>query len=252
MTVKEYAQLYGRSERQIKRYKRDGLPLDNEAAMRSILGGKVSHVGRRKGLRKTQGATLTTTAQILPPAPTNPETEAALSVADSDSTLARLVFAEKMSYRRYIDSGGDAREALVWKEILDQKRKLESEAAKHATDVSEAETKLVQAVMVVLEAFQTAFQVFARIEGVNCEGLNRFQIQAKLQRAIDVIVNHAVMGITDVFVSQPSLRSMFISPQQGRTMREAGYLFPDDPRPRPVNEFMEYAAREHEGKLGGE
>jgi hypothetical protein len=48
MTVADYAKLYEKSERTIMRYKAEGLPLDDEQAMRQIIGLKHSRLGTSK------------------------------------------------------------------------------------------------------------------------------------------------------------------------------------------------------------
>jgi hypothetical protein len=45
MTVKEYAKLYRRSERTIKRWKAEGMPLADEAQMRAAIANKRSRLG---------------------------------------------------------------------------------------------------------------------------------------------------------------------------------------------------------------
>jgi hypothetical protein len=48
MTTAQYAALYGKSERTIKRYKAQGLPLEDEQSMRQIIALKQSRLGTSK------------------------------------------------------------------------------------------------------------------------------------------------------------------------------------------------------------
>ena len=83
-------------------------------------------------------------------------------------------------YRRYSDSGGSERAAQVWLLVCDQKRKLVADQMKHASDVTEAETKFIGACAEVILTLKQNLEAMPRLLAILCEGLEREQIEPKI------------------------------------------------------------------------
>jgi hypothetical protein len=213
MTVREYAQLYNTSQRTIKRYKAQGLPLDDLEAMRELIAAKRSRLGVSKLCRRADtqdnaedAPIAPIAAEVLPPcAPVK-----AILNAPDPGTLARLVEAEKIAYQRYIDTGGSERAAQTWLLTCDQKRKLEETAAKIQNDVSEADSKFMNACLEVIGSLALHLDAVPKTAGVLCEGLSRFEIETKLKDYLLRVVADAIHGILLVVKGTP-LETVFFN-----------------------------------------
>jgi hypothetical protein len=117
-------------------------------------------------------------AEIVPAAPIIAP-EPALD-DDDKGTLQRLEEAERIVYRRYIDCGGSERAAQVWLLVCDQKRKLVADQMKHASDVTEAETKFIGTCAEVILTLKQHLEAMPRRLAILCEGLEREQIEPKI------------------------------------------------------------------------
>lgn len=110
-TAAEYAKLYGRSERQIKRYKADNWPLDDEQATRLLLAGG------------TQGG-----AQGNSNAAPRPKGTGAKGLA---AAIERMQEAERDAHAAYLAAIDEENELLAskrlkdWQAIVEQLRKTE-------------------------------------------------------------------------------------------------------------------------------
>ena len=149
MAVEEYAKLYGKSIRTIKRYKTQGLPLDDEQEMRRIIGLKKSRLGVSKLLPKLAVATVgKRPINPPPPAPANgeqdveyiriPEMFAELEQATGD--LISLHFALASLRHSLRDTQSDIYERLT--AILDITRPW-IEGLTAILDVEEPEAEIV-------------------------------------------------------------------------------------------------------------
>jgi hypothetical protein len=115
---------------------------------------------------------------------------------DDKGTLQRLEKAERVAYQRYIDSGGSERLAQVWLLVCDQKRKLISDQARLASDVSEAETRFIGTCAEVVLTLKHHLETMPRLLGVLCEGLAREHIEAKACDQIRRTLQQAATDLT--------------------------------------------------------
>jgi hypothetical protein len=203
VTVKEYAQLYRASERTVKRWKAQGLPLRDEAAMREIIASKRSHIGRRKGIG---GGQITVLKPAQPTTPIAIDVGALTAAADRVSTLAHLIEGERIAYRRYIESGGDERAALVWTQISEAKRRAEESAAKHASDVTEVETKLTAAMLEIYWRLRDWVQNYPKVHAILCENYDRHQIEPILRDGVNQIFDRVSSELIELIESVPALK----------------------------------------------
>jgi hypothetical protein len=134
-------------------------------------------------------------AEIVPAEPETP-TESAPE-DDGKGPLRRLEEAERISYRRYVDSGGSEGAAQVWLLCTDQLRKFKDSAAKLASDVSEGETNFLGTCAEVILSLKFHLQAMPRLLGVLCEGLGREQIEAKAADQIERTLRHAASDLAD-------------------------------------------------------
>jgi hypothetical protein len=116
LSVAEYAAKYHASRTTIYRWQGRNAPLDDEPRAREWIATHRSRLGTSKHTaqrdkqasaivsQKQQPLLAVAEAEIIEPI-TPTSIKDALSVADGESTLARLVVAEKLAYRRYIESG---------------------------------------------------------------------------------------------------------------------------------------------------
>ena len=124
MTAIELAKLYNASPRTIKRWRKLNAPLDDQQAMQAWIAEHRSRIGVGKYSPRTSepapDAQIREVAvQIMtdaPLAPAKPASESHDKAAESDNegTLRRLEEAERIAYRRYVDTGGSERAAQIW------------------------------------------------------------------------------------------------------------------------------------------
>ena len=194
MKAEEIARVYNVSLRTAKRYRAAGAPADDNDAMlawidkhRSRMGvGKYTHRKDSEPIAPIQ----TITAEFLPAEPRQDN-----SSDDKASTLQRLEEAERVAYNRYVATGGSERAAQIWLLVCDQKRKLVADLQKHASDVSESETKFMALCAEVIDTLNFHLQKAPALLGMVCENLERDVIEAKIADQLQQTIVHAAMGI---------------------------------------------------------
>jgi hypothetical protein len=200
MTATELAKLYNASPRTIKRWRKLNAPLDDQQAMQAWIAERRSRMGVGKYSRRTSE-----------PAPVAPIREVAVQIMsdelqapakctpvdDDEGTLRRLEEAERIAYRRYVDTGGSERAAQIWLLCTDQLRKYKDSMAKHAADVSEAETKFMGSCCAVIDNLYLHLQTAPKLLGMLCEGLDRDVIEAKIADQLNRTIQYAVAELAD-------------------------------------------------------
>jgi hypothetical protein len=131
-------------------------------------------------------------AEIVPVQPIDVPTD------DNVGTLQRLEQAERIAYKRFIDSGGSERAGQLWLLCADQLRKTKDSAAKLANDVSEAETEFWGKCAAVILELKTFLESSPAILSVLCEGLDREAIAPKIADHISRTIQHAAASLTDL------------------------------------------------------
>jgi hypothetical protein len=89
-TVAQYAALYGKSERTIKRWRSQGLPLDDETRMRQLMATMHSRLGCRK--LASRAPITTHVEQIREPRPEPEFDQAIYDLVSVHMTLAPLLY----------------------------------------------------------------------------------------------------------------------------------------------------------------
>jgi hypothetical protein len=217
MLVAYYARQYGVSNRTILRWRKKGYPLDDAAKMTEIRerGRSRSGVGKFTP-RISESATIapvrTVVAEIIPVEATLASPE---PYDDNESTLQRLEQAERVAYKRYLDSGGSERASIAWLGICDQKRKLIADQAKQTSDVSDAETKFFHTCGEVIHNLHLHLETAPKLLGLLCEGLERDAIAEKIADQLRRTVGHAVVELADA-IRETSLEILLPPHERGR------------------------------------
>ena len=114
-----------------------------------------------------------------------------------------------------VDGGGSERAAQVWLLCTDQLRKFKDSAAKHASDVSEAETRFLGTCAEVILTLKQHLETMPRLLGVLCEGLGREQIEAKAADQIEGTLRHAASDLAST-IRGTSLETWLPPEMRGR------------------------------------
>lgn len=141
VSQKEIAAKWTVDRRTVNRWQKQNAPLHDDAAMVKWIEEHRSRLGVGKYSPKQSKAVVAEVLSVerVQPLPVAQNASSVTPEAANDtpgSTLARLEEAERIAYSRYIDSGGSERAAQVWLLVCDQKRKLISDQAKQASDIS--------------------------------------------------------------------------------------------------------------------
>jgi hypothetical protein len=165
-----------------------------------------SRLGLGKGMRRQTtvvepvrapvGPVREVVAEIMPAEPVKALIDVLTDAPDDDKgTLQRLEQAERIAYKRFIDSGGSERAGQLWLLCADQLRKTRDSSAKLANDVSEAETKFCGTCAEVILELKNYLEAMPDLLGILCEGLKREQIAAKAKDQIRRTLQHAAESL---------------------------------------------------------
>ena len=206
VTEKKLAAKYNASTRTVRRWKRLNAPFDDEEAMQEFIKSQRTRLGVSKLARRSEPATVRpireVVAKIVPAAPriqakSEPDAYGDAPEGDDEGTLRRLEEAERLAYKRFVDSAGSERAGQLWLLCADQLRKFKDSAAKHADDVSERETRFMATCCEVIDNLWIHLQTAPKLIGVLCEGLTRDVIASKVEDQLRRTIEHAVSELAD-------------------------------------------------------
>jgi len=197
MTISEIAKKYCVSPRTAKRYRKLNAPVDDEPTMRGWIESHHSRSGVGKYTPRTEtpspiAPVRVVTAEIVP---VEHEEVAAPVATDDVGTLQRLEQAERIAYKRFLDSGGSERAGQLWLLCADQLRKTRDSAAKLANDVTEGETRFIGTCAEIILELKQLLEASPTILSVLCEGLDRDAIAPKIADHIRGTLRHAAKSL---------------------------------------------------------
>jgi hypothetical protein len=157
VTNAEYSQLYGTTVRNVCRWKAKGAPLHDQALMADWIEHQKSRRGVNKFISKAEADL---PAPIERPAATMAETiplDLAVTLdAAPDNDLVRARRIEKVAAR--IAESGDAKAIDAWAKASAEARRLEDQARKTASSVTEGDRILAEVTLYVLTRFMEGLE----------------------------------------------------------------------------------------------
>jgi hypothetical protein len=186
MTDFELAQLHKTTDRTIRRWKAKGAPLDKPEDMPGWIEKQKSRRGVNKFVTKAEAD-----APIAErPAATMAETiplDAAVTLDDApDDDLGRARRIEKVAAR--LAESGDAKAIDAWAKASAEARRLEEQARKTASSITEGDRISAEVTLYVLTRFQEGLEKlpdYAAIVSVGCRQEDAGPVIEKVQEYID-------------------------------------------------------------------